>query len=575
MTGVAGVLPEAAVYGAVTLAISLTARGFRLYNLASGFWVLIGGWLWCALADAPGGQQVDLRWGWVIACVGALQVALPILQRRQLIHNQIAYALGTVGVALILGGVVPALFLQTSSALIGVQATAAWDAAAVAAAVIVGMVSIAVVHSKWYARTSLSFRIDGGARIGASLLALVTGEIVLLAVLGAASATVHRGVFESSLVRSIIPVLALLMTGRRPLFAAAVAGGIPIAAHVVGRAVPTFVGVSLPVTIGIFGVVALVSGIATGRRAATSAQEVRLPAPRTWAWGNPGLRGAVSILLIGAVLLVMGGLRSPNAMNTAWMASLFVSGFLVLGYLRVFTVSVPVVGSLGALIWYALSDWPFALAVGLGLLAAVWIAYLYGLRRMREDHAVVADLALMLAVIYWTSTARAIYGPDGVRLLAQAHDGLAPDEWVATILVVAATGIATTYVSSALPWLRTRVVALLAGASGRGHGAPGQLNRGIAASLAAGISIVGSLAYYRATGAIAASSVSLERGLAVMVLASLALRLEPALASVAVVGLYAVIAGVYPGAGTLVHAALGLGLVGVVCLPSASSGERP
>lgn len=563
-------LADVALYAGITAVISLTARGFRLYNLASGTWVLLGGWLSHWIISPPATVPVDPPWFLLTAAIACMQVALPWLLRRELVHQQMAYVFATIGIALLLDGAVPALLLRSYSAVIGLQGSVTHDAVVVGAALAVAALCITIMRSARYAKAGVCFRLDGEHRL---LAGLVGCEIGLLLVLGAASSSVHHGLFSSSLFWSIVPVLALLVTGRRPLLAMLIAGAAPAASYLLGKAVPGAAGVSMPFVIGGLGCLVIATSIISGaRRVGRTGSGVALERPETWGPRNRNLRGLLALIAIGVVLHLRFRLNAPDSTNTLWVTALAVSGMLILGYLGVFTVSVPIVGSLGAYVVVSLNQWPLALCAALILLGVAWVSYISLLRTMQEDYAVVADLALMLGIGYFVVSSATISGVEGIRLFGSDHETLDPTGWAIITLASGAFGMVCVYVSSAIPNLRARVVGLLGDDSGRAHGAPVGLTRRISISLAAAIAIAGSFAYYSATGSIGVRSMSLERGLAVMVLASLMLRTESGVGVATVFVLFTLIAEATSGMGTLVYASLGLGLVIVACLPSRSVG---
>jgi hypothetical protein len=565
---------EVALYGGIAAIISLTARGFRLYNLASGAWVVLGGWVWYWLKSQAGTVvPVDPPWFLLLAVIACIQVALPWILRQQLVQNQIAYVFATVGIALLLDGAAPALLLKSYSAVIGIQGSVVHDAVVVGVALAIVAFCMTIIRSARYAKACVCFRLDGGHRDARLLAGLVGCEIGLLLVLGAASSSVHHGLLSSSFFRSIVPVLALLMTGRRPVPTILIAGTAPAAAYLLGKTVPGVAGVSMPFVIGVLGCIAIAMSIRSGaRRAGRTSLGGVLEHPDTWGLRNRNLRGLLALMMIGVILHFGFRLDAPDSANTVWMMALAVSGMLILGYLGVFTVSVPIAGALGAYAVISLRQWPLALCAALLLLGVAWVSYIFLLRTMQEDYAVVADLALILAIGYFIMSTSAISGVEGIRLFGSGRWEFGATGWAMATLGSGAFGMASVYSSSVIPNLRTRVVGLQLGESGRAHGAPKRLMLTISMSLAAAIGVAGSFAYYSGTGSIAANSMSLERGLAVMVLASLMLRTDPIIALVAVFALFTLIAGAATGMGTLVYAGLGLGLVIVACLPSRGAG---
>ena len=96
-------LADVSLSAAVTGVISITARGFRMYNLACGAWVVLGGWAWHCLTSSTG-SQVHAHWFLLIAAVAVLHIALPRLLSRSLPHEPASYVFATLGVALAVFG---------------------------------------------------------------------------------------------------------------------------------------------------------------------------------------------------------------------------------------------------------------------------------------------------------------------------------------------------------------------------------------------------------------------------------------------------------------------------------------
>ncbi|MBL4664172.1 MAG: hypothetical protein JKY22_11615 [Flavobacteriaceae bacterium] len=116
---------DAIFYASITSILSIGIREFGLYNLASGAWLILGGWVGAFFFGLITGVNVPCNSSILIFAIVFLflQVFLVYLLGNRFRSNKLTYLFISLGISLIIINVVPEFSLDSNYAVIPIEAS--------------------------------------------------------------------------------------------------------------------------------------------------------------------------------------------------------------------------------------------------------------------------------------------------------------------------------------------------------------------------------------------------------------------------------------------------------------------
>ena len=427
------VILDSLLYGATAIVLSLGSREFRLYNLACGAWVVLGGWLATLVLvhttsfEAPGNY-------WLVLCtVGAiiLQVGIPFLKTERILSHPLAYLFTSLGIGLFLINFVPATLLNGSYSSVPFSRTKWSIIIFIAFSCLVSMIVLKILQSKWWADLAINLRLERtGWRFSGRLASLILLEILLFLVIGAVGLHIHRGHFYRAETRTIIPILAVFLSKANPWRGAATSFFVVFLGHLIVAISPHFLGVNLSNYAEIIALSTLII-FSIIRHPPFGRSRV---APIIH--GLPGridrlgygyefwriLASAITFVITSLVLIVARILFPEHIPQFSMNLSLFVASLVTIAwiiqrYFGVRTIALPTIGMLALYILYHCADKPLICVLGVGGLMATAVLFMWYLRVLDHETALLLDLSAVLCIYLFVKNTPKISGTDEALIL--------------------------------------------------------------------------------------------------------------------------------------------------------------
>lgn len=562
---------DAALYAACAAALSRSARSFRLYNLAAGSWIVVGGWCASWIAGLWTGVEVPVR-PWLFLVFGllaALQILLPRFVRSGLYNSPLPYLLCSLGIALSVNNLGPDLLLSAHGSTIPFEGSDAGSAVCVLLMiVIIGGITV-FGDTQAHARSVLRFRAHRSSdRDWASMSNLLLLEILLLLMLGAAGMQGHKGVFGAAEYRTVIPLLAVVAGSAHPLTSALLALILALATHALNARIPLITGYAAPITI------LLLAGLSVARARpwpwVLKARSLGCVTPRSEAaiW-PPGrlVLGALVLMVLTAIGCLAAGAYPVPSQRAVWLGVLATTAWLSVRHLGVLSVGwvapgvLSIYAALMAQEFLAVSFWP-AIVGCAALIATVWALYLLVLRALSPSIALLVDLSALVCLHHYVLSSTTISGAENVRALGH----LLPSDTIAMACIggqslMAGALFILAFFAAEQRTARAGVLALVNPAVGLQHGLPSGPLFFTAALGLGGVAIVSTIGYHSVQPILTPSQLSLGLGLGVALFGELMYVRGPGLGYVGVALFFGVLQAVMVGTGTYMDTALGMAFV--------------
>lgn len=400
------------LYGATAGILSLTIRDIGYFNLASGSWILAGGWLYSIFVGYVSGVNLPVESYWVfvlaILLLGVVHIMLPVVLGRTFKENPIFYLFLSLGVALLLNNVVPIYGLEGYNEQIPAKISAAispW----VYLVVILGIVVSAtyLLNTKYYNRLAISVRRQSppdGVWYNVGMLLLA--EVVLLIILGGASTFVHNGMFGSAEYRTIVPLLAALSLRGRPIRSALLASSVVLFFSIVIVVTSrigslSLSGYSQSVTIFVLLVFALLMQWHRGTFAFKRHIDSLTSYIDSISFQNDaqfrGRLGSITFLVIISLAAYFAAknldvLNIPELYSSLHVLSLSLAGWLAYSYFGVLTIGWIYIGALASYI-FLLQSVPYSIILSL-VTFYIFAWYTWYIRHLTLEAGIVTDLAV-------------------------------------------------------------------------------------------------------------------------------------------------------------------------------------
>jgi len=427
---------DALVFAVCTVVLCLGSREFGLFNLAAGGWIVLGGWLATSIRGWLTDTFVPVHpWPFMLfGGLAGLQCLCPFLLGEALRLRPLVYLFFTVGITLCINTFGPAFLLKNYGSVIASDLGLWGTICTLIGAFAAFCVPMLTFRSSLWARLVIDFRI--GAAPPSHIAGLLFLEIVLLVLIGATAGQVHKGIFASTEQRTVVPILGLLSMQCRPVASAMVSFLAVLAGHFSAAKVSALAGHSVPVTIGLLLLLALVRNWPqSSLLGARSIAPVPPPtAIRTLSRGSIPLGAVVFLTLVGIAVLTLG------ASSELFQRALFLSVLVVISctaqrHLGIRSVAWPAIATLATYTVLEVRDNAFFLFIALIASSIAWSFYLWSLRVLRPEAALVVDLALIVCLHHWLTHSR-LPGPENVRIFHLSAFAAAPAMVLATCQVL-------------------------------------------------------------------------------------------------------------------------------------------
>lgn len=568
------ILGDGTLYAAIAAVLALTSREFGLYNLASGAWLVLGGWMVYACARSQPSHSLIMN-PWVLLLflpLVALQVVSPVILKDRLRGNALSYLFVTLGAALVITNVAPTWLLSSAGATIPLQRTFNAVAMFFFCCCVSASLVLLVFQSQSWAKLVIGFRVPGSpVPPWKGLSALIGLEQVLLIALGAAGFFVHKGVFGSAEYRTVIPILALVASQSRPLVASLLSFVVVAASHIIIAASPNISGIILSPYARVMAILLLLLVVlirALPRRPLDAAQRISSVPPRVGAqfWRDPIGRqfilGAVAILALAAISFAVWRVRPALLAEEDFHRAVFITvlaltSWVAQRHLGVSTITWPAIGVLPLFLFAASAS-----VISAGIIVGLILFHLWSLRVLRHEAALLVDLAALVSMHQIVKTSSSLSGENEV-LFFRGRSALDVSDGTLLLLQIGlALGLlAFALGSSCRPRLRAISLGLSNLRLGLHHGMAVRRLFLMGISCLAAISMVSTASFHTVSESLTASELSLENGLLVFLLGYFFLRRGPAPPVVFIFAVYVICGSLLSGHGVMFRVALGLALM--------------
>jgi hypothetical protein len=562
---------DGALYAAVAATLALTSREFGLYNLASGAWLVLGGWIVQSWVGLQPGHGAILN-PWVLLFflpLAALQIMSPLILRARLRGNVLSYLFVTLGGALVVTNVAPTWLLSSSGMTIPLQrsmhAVLVFFICCCASALLV----LVVFRSQLWARLVISFRVAGNHnQLWAGLSFLIGLELFLLIALGAAGFFVHKGVFGSAEYRTVIPILALVASRSRPVVASVLSLVVVVASHIIIAASPNISGLVLSPYARATAILLLLLVVlvrALPRRPLDSAQRITSVPPRVSTkflserGGRQLILGGITIVVLAAVSVIAWRLRPYLLAEEDFHRAVFVSvlaltSWVAQRHLGISTITWPAIGVLPVFL-YAVSASVMSVCIIVGLI----LFHLWSLRVLRHEAALLIDLAALVSLHQIVKTSPSLSG-DNEILFFHGRSAIGVSNGTLLILQICLSlGLLAFVLGSAcLPRLRAISLGLSNLRLGLHHGIAVRRIFLLGISSLAAIAMLATASFHAISESVTVSELSLENGLLVFLLGYFFLRRGPILPITFIFAIYVICGSLLSGHGVMFRVVLGL-----------------
>lgn len=549
---------DALLYAAITIVLSLSGREFKLYNLAGGAWLLTGGWLGAYLLGAQFNAPAPINPLWLIlfAFLAGLQICSPLILKntRILRDNSLNYLFISLGTALIILSLGPMLLLENYGVTIPIpQKLAGWMFFLIAFILIV-ISSLLIFRSRFWAKTVLDFRL-ATTKASVNLCILLGIEWVTLIILGALSYQIHKGIYGTSEHRTIIPILALVITGGRPLFSGLLSFLVVITGHAIDIYLPFASGYGSILSIVILIIILLV--YKWPKDSVTDATTNAVIPPRSEKnYSDPLIFSVLIFLVISVAATFAFGFRTEVLHKALLIAVLATISWVTQRHFRVLSVAWPALAVFSTYCLYFMQGkqiWVVILVlIFMGALASF---YLFSLRTLKSDTALVLDLAVVICLYNVLLNSVYISGPENVRQLSITLLPLVilfiQCLFVAILLlIIFRSNLSSNYRAILLGLANFRV--------GQMHGVFVTPIFIIVTFLLSIFAFSSSFLFHALPSPIKPSSASLVEGLTVLLLGNLMNRIVPIVGLILIFLVYTIIGSIFSGTGLFHNGIVGL-----------------
>jgi hypothetical protein len=553
---------DALLYGATTIVISLTSREFGLYNLAAGAWLVVGGWLCSFFIGLWTHAPVPVSpWIFVLFIVPAvLQISSPLVLRSGLCESPLVYLLVSLGVALTVTTVGEALLLRTSASTIPFNEGGGLLMLIIGAGALISIRGI--THSQRWAQTVIQFRIGSAdPPLWRQIAKLLLVELLLLLLLGGSAYRVHKGIFSSAEYRTVIPLLAIIAMNSRLVSSACLSSCVVAGAHLIELSGTRLAGYSAPVTIVVLAFFVLVknwpiSAIVQSRQIGS----FRTRKVSADIFGDQCFFGLIVfvLLLFGCALLL--GWSSDVLERTLFLAALAMLSWLAQTYLGVLSITWPVLGTLVVYLALLVKPTPLALLTLLVCGSLVWAAYLWCLRVLKMQPALLVDLSFVVCLYQIVRKTAPISGSESVRMFA--FGAMIPSSFAIIVPTVVIIGsLVLVYFSDRRSRMRAFAFGLANFPLGYLHGVPVMRIFMTLGALLAASSVLTVAAYHTSQPGIVPSELSVGTGLIVLLFGAFMLRWGPGYGLAALFAFYVGLASIMSRYGIIMNGIIGLALI--------------
>ena len=474
-------ITHALLYATVTGVLLISHREFALFNLSAGVWVVLGGWAASTFASVFTAGDVPVNTGWLILALtlGLGQTATPLVLRER-ISNPLLYMTGTIGFAIVTMSLGSNFVLAHAGATIpfGYSSIVTTTFFAVTIAILLG-VSRLTTSIRW-ANAVFAFRYGKkfAAWRGLSLLLLL--EWLLLLLVGACSYSVHKGVFGQAELITIIPVLSLLATNSHRWHAPLLAFALAFAPHAVELGViwGSGNGGLQSSNLVAYTIVAFLALIVIGQRdrfRLSSRRNQWLPqicnAPQLQRLRGNLVFALLSVALVPVAVAMLSPQLKYACFETIWVLGCASLSFVAMRYLGVLSIAWPSIGGTFVYAYVVCGNTALFWVIVAPALAMSWCFYLWTLRVITLQFAMLIDLASVVAL-----HAFALSTPRVTGLFEQAEvvvlAGIRARHWVLLVgeLVVVYGMFGAAYLGASRSRMRQYALALVNPSYGESNG---------------------------------------------------------------------------------------------------------
>jgi hypothetical protein len=461
------VLLNALLYAAVASTLSITAREFRLFNLAAGPILVAGGWLRAWLASGCDSQLIGINpWYFMLLlCPLVIQVGAPLVLKGTLKRVTSAYMFISIGGALFIESVGQNRLQSASGLTIPLQTSWWGNVIALLMACFALVVAEVTVHSSRWAKAVLDFRsCELGAKPWTEICRLIILELVLLLLIGACSCDAHKGEFGSGPYLTMIPLLAVLVGKGRPWRSFLLCMGISLATSVATLLLPGLAQEAVAFTILLLGICSIIaSGVSL--KPADIPSNDSFPEPLSgWAiskvhsyWTGPALALFGLAALFAPLLTTAPHFGSGASALNGYLVPLLwvIIAWIGQNYLGVESISWPIMAGTFAYGWAVPGHNLLAVSAVSAVMIVLWLGYIVLLRILPPRSRLIIDLTIATALYEAVVNSPFLSGENNLRQVVW----LGPVEEMlpkgtTMLLILAVTLFAVSFVVSAKRYSR-------------------------------------------------------------------------------------------------------------------------
>lgn len=573
------IILDSCLYALTTIVISITSRELRLYNLAAGAWLVLGGWMGAITMGTLKGTSVPVLNSIVLCCffLIILQAGIPYLLGQKIRINPLTYLFVSLGMALIITNVVPAFFLKSSSVTIPFERSTFGIFLFAILSFVISCLVFWLFRSPFWAYLVLKFRINlFSPKLRLRISFLIFGEILGLLLLGATGFYIHKGQFGTAEYHTIIPILSVFATKGNPWRAAIWSLIVVIAGHLIVAFLPPILGIRVNDYYRVLPIIfLLVFVIIKSRpvRPLISARAIESIAPRVVKLiKDPEsyriIKGGgllISLTIITLVLVIIFPQYFTNEdIHRALLVSVFATiSWIILKYLGVMTISLPIIGAISVYAIYHLENHITIQIIFLILLIMFSAHFLWWLRVLKNEPALVVDLSLVICIHQLIKSTPQISDPEEILFFKlpflESLDSIIIS--VVQLMIILIMFFLTILVACK-PRLRAFVLGLGNFKAGVLHGISVKLAFYLTAFILFAVTIFSSVIYHLISGTILISETTLEAGLTVLLFGYLMHR-SPYIAFLVIFLYYSLLRWVISGTGVSSGVFLGILFLGV------------
>ena len=561
---------DALVYASMAYALCLSSREFELYNLSSGAWLVIGGWLgaWIfgPLLQAPAPVR---PWTFLfLPVIAAIQVLSPLFLGSGLYEKRLLYLFVSLGIALMLTAFGQVYLVNNSADIIPIQAQNPSYIATSASFIIIVSIVTVMFASKYWAKTVLSFRLaKPNSNLYWRLASLLLVELILILMLGASSFSIHKGLFGEAEYRTVIPILAVVLGKSHPIKASLIAFLVIIGGHIAEVEVSYFAGYSVPISLG-----ALIISVLLWSWPWDSVVDVNSigrvpsrPASRPFT-NDPAIIGMITLLLLIVISMVVPGYAQEPLNRFLLVAVLCTAAWISIKYLGVRSIGWQASAAICVYGILHFHNKPFYLVLVFLISVIAWAFQLFALRVLKSEASFVVDLSIVICLYSLVVKSTEISGAQSVLEFTFAQT---VNVWSIIIVQAFLTigMLSLVSISGRNNKLRGILLGLTNFRLGWQHGVPINVLFALASGMLILCCITASVGYH-AIAPITPNNLSLANGLIIFLFAYLMAYWEPGPIYGLIFIVYYMLGSLLAGYGLLVEGFLGTALVIVVLVLS-------